>query len=147
MGHSWKKQVTSNTPLKAISWPQPLSCSFFHFWLPRTTWLSCYALLPHHVTMYPVKSALKSLRCWVRIHIFSFKISLSSPGWPWTLTPPALVSLKYSSHLALCSCLLFCTAMGSWKTQNQPLWWFLSNRVASSLLNTWNIANLNWDVL
>lgn len=106
-----------------------------------------YALLPHHGTMYPVKSALEPLRCWVRIHIFSFKISLSSPGWPWTLTPPALVSLKYSSHLALCSCLLFCTAMGSWKTQNQPLWWFLSNRVASSLLNTWNIANLSWDVL
>lgn len=32
-------------------------------WLPRMTWLSCYAVLPHHVTMYPAKSTLKPLRC------------------------------------------------------------------------------------
>lgn len=72
--------------------PSPFPVHFSASWLPWTTWPSCYAVSPHHVTMYPAKSTLKPLRCWVRIYIFSFKISLSIPGWPWTLTPPALVS-------------------------------------------------------
>ena len=72
--------------------PGPFPVHFYNSLLQLTTWLRCYAVLFHPVTMYPAKSTLKPLRCWVRIHIFSFKISLSSPCWPWTLTPPALLS-------------------------------------------------------